>query len=332
MPRDRMKIEWDIDPSVSDVWECTKCGRIVTDRPKRNQTCQKDGCTGRFMRFSKCDCGKWFNPQRGKKYCSKDCTSRKEKLGHKVHANCAYCGADICRPASDMGKHMNFCNIDCLRAYEASLRVERTCKQCGKRFTVLESSLSEATNSSGNFCCRKCYNEYQKTLTGSKNNHYTSIEKNCEWCGKPIRVIPYKAAAYKHSFCSLGCRSRFMAEEFRGEKSPNWKGGSTSSRGNFEQVKREHFSGAQFCAICGTTKNIHIHHIIPYRLTQDNSVDNLIPLCASHHKKVENATLKFTEMFDDGSYDVAKFYLNIMLREKQLMTRYVISELMKEAS
>lgn len=127
-------------------------------------------------------------------------------------------------------------------------------------------------------------------------------------------------------------RGCFMAERMSGDKNPNWKGGRISSKGNFEQVKREHFSGVQFCALCGTTKNIHIHHIIPYRLTQDNSVDNLIPLCASHHKKIENATLKFTEMFDDGSYDVAKFYLNIMLREKQFMTQYVISELMKEAS
>jgi len=38
---------------------------------------------------------------------------------------------------------------------------------------------------------------------------------------------------------------------------------------------------------CNETENLHIHHIIPFRMTQDNSLDNLITLCQKHHKMVE---------------------------------------------
>ena len=73
----------------------------------------------------------------------------------------------------------------------ASKRVDRKCKQCGSDFWVYRSAL-EKSNTSGNFCSRKCYNEYQKTLTGSKNNHYTRVEKECPTCGKKFLALPSK--------------------------------------------------------------------------------------------------------------------------------------------
>ena len=43
------------------------------------------------------------------------------------------------------------------------------------------------------------------------------------------------------------------------------------------------------CQICGKKKGItlHCHHIIPYRASKDNSIDNLITLCSSCHSKEE---------------------------------------------
>lgn len=239
----------------------------------------------------------------------------------KVSLICESCGKEFERYPSDIreGTKHFFCSADCRKAYYKGDKVLRVCKQCGKEFYVYRSAI-EKSNASGNFCCRGCYNEHQKTLTGSKNNHCTKVNRKCDYCGKEISVIPSRLRMYEHSFCSVKCRSMFMAERMAGEKNPQWKGGSSSYRGNFDEVKRESFGGVQFCAICGTTKDIHIHHIIPYRLTQDNSVDNLIPLCRKHHKTIESVTLKFIELFDDGEYDVAKWYLNITLREMQAAT------------
>lgn len=58
------------------------------------------------------------------------------------------------------------------------MKIKRICQWCNKEFEVYASSL-QSSNSSGKFCCRKCYNEYQRTLTGKKNNHSTRIAIKC---------------------------------------------------------------------------------------------------------------------------------------------------------
>ena len=63
------------------------------------------------------------------------------------------------------------------------MKIKRICQWCNKEFEVYASSL-QSSNSSGKFCCRKCYNEYQRTLTGKKNNHSTRIAIKCANCGK----------------------------------------------------------------------------------------------------------------------------------------------------
>lgn len=172
-------------------------------------------------------------------------------------------------------------------------KIERVCQHCGKTFLIYESVLSGKTNSSGKFCCRKCYNEYQKTLTGARNNHYTSISINCANCGKEIKIIPSRQKIYKNAFCSVSCKSAYHHNYVQGEKNHNWKGG-VATRGDFEVVKTALFKNAK-CAICGDEKSPHIHHIIPYKFTQDNDPDNLIPLCRKHHTQVERFTQKLFE-------------------------------------
>lgn len=75
-----------------------------------------------------------------------------------------------------------------------------------------------------------------------------------------------------------------------GDKNPNWRGGKITYRGKGwvgirEQVKRR---DGKKCRRCGSKKQLQVHHIIPYRKTQDNSLDNLVTLCASCHMAVEH--------------------------------------------
>lgn len=213
---------------------------------------------------------------------------------------CANCGAEIYKYKSDIGKQ-NFCNRDCQKEYREKNKVARKCKQCGKEFFVPKHVLSEKTNSKGNFCCRKCYAEYQKTLVGEKNNHYTRYKTKCKNCGKEVWQIPSNAQAYKNKFCSVKCRSEYLVNYIGGDKNCNWLGGHTQYRGDFEHQKLLYFNGDKKCDICESTKRIHIHHIIPYRLTQDNSRENLVPLCAKHHKIIESKTVKLLK--DSTDYD-----------------------------
>lgn len=249
--------------------------------------------------------------------------------GERVELVCEGCGKTFSRLKSNIteGTKHHYCCRECKIEANKAQKVKRVCKQCGKHFEVYKSSL-EKSNTSGNFCCRKCYDEYQKTLTGKKNRKYKRITVECPNCGKEIKTTPYKARTRKNVFCSWECKCAYHHNYTDGEKNANWKGGASRYRGDFEYVKRDHFSKIQFCALCGTTKDINIHHIIPYRMTQDNGLDNLIPLCRRHHKIVENATLPFYEMMEDKEY--AKQLLNLMLRPKQRMTLYKVREIITE--
>lgn len=253
-----MKIE-----QTKHKWVCSKCGREIIEKPYKNQICNNDNCKGRFKRYTKCICGKWFeNSKDEKKYCSDKCSGRKEyeKRTGKIKIKCFYCGKEFERYNSNVKCKKPFCSIDCMRNYEKTLKAKRKCMECGKVFYVYKSAITK-TNASGNFCSRKCYDAY---LGHQEHGKY------------------YRA--------------------------------------DFEQVKKKYFSGVQFCAICGTTKNIHIHHIIPYRFTQDNGVDNLIPLCRKHHKMIECLWLPFISMMDDK--ELAKKYANISLRNRQYEVAY----------
>lgn len=65
--------------------------------------------------------------------------------------------------------------------------------------------------------------------------------------------------------------------------------------------------------MCGTNKNIQVHHIIPFRLTFNNNINNLIPLCTKHHKKIEYITIDVLR--ETGDYETARYVLRSILAE-----------------
>lgn len=192
-------------------------------------------------------------------------------------------------------------------------KIKRICKHCGKEFEIYASALSGKTNTSGNYCSRKCYNEAQKTFIGEKNNHYTSITVHCANCGKEIKKTPSRLRTYKNAFCSLKCKAEYHHNYVGGEKNPNWNGGNKGYRGeDMGRIKKAHFVGKR-CAICGTKEHIHVHHIIPYRLTKDNGLDNLVALCRKHHRQFE-LQMK-TAIEESKNYDSTKACIRSILAD-----------------
>lgn len=47
------------------------------------------------------------------------------------------------------------------------------------------------------------------------------------------------------------------------------------------------------CFKCPARANLEVHHIIPLRFSHDDSMDNLITLCPSCHRKADIAYLKY---------------------------------------
>ena len=80
------------------------------------------------------------------------------------------------------------------------------------------------------------------------------------------------------------------------DKHYNWKGGitpKTQLRINdieWHKIRKKIYErDNRTCQICGKHchNDIQCHHIVPYRITQDNSEGNLITLCRSCHRKEE---------------------------------------------
>lgn len=124
---------------------------------------------------------------------------------------------------------------------------------------------------------------------GEKNPGWKGgkILRNCLICNKEIKVFP---SQIKKRWCSKKCRG--IAE--RGEGHPNWKGGNNGFRIHTPQwyiIRKQVYQRDNWiCQICGKhcrRKEIQCHHIIPYRVSLDDTPENLITLCNSCHRKEE---------------------------------------------
>jgi 5-methylcytosine-specific restriction endonuclease McrA len=153
------------------------------------------------------------------------------------------------------------------------------------------------------FCSKACFT--------------SKIDRTCKECGKafqvPASVLSGKTNA-SANFCCRPCYENWLC---RTNPDP--------SRGyGWRQIRLEARRLAPFCAYCGTTKGLQVHHIIPYRLTADNAHDNLIPLCRKHHKSVETDFLEMERAVANG-LDAAKQALGSELRARQAETRKGLS-------
>lgn len=87
-----------------------------------------------------------------------------------------------------------------------------------------------------------------------------------------------------------GVQTRFS----KGEKHPNWKGGITPKNKSRVGEPRwkiiaelVRFRDDYTCIECGKYPSFQVHHIIPWRLSGDDSFLNLITLCRSCHMKLD---------------------------------------------
>jgi len=129
-----------------------------------------------------------------------------------------------------------------------------------------------------------------------KHHNYNSEKKECPNCGKGF-IVP-AGEAERRITCSWKCRNEWWVKtgKMAGENGPNWKGGIDKRRGaNWDEarqivIKRDR----NRCIMCSATrkeKRIDVHHVIPYRLFDNdkeaNNPNNLVCLCVSCHMKAD---------------------------------------------
>ena len=152
-----------------------------------------------------------------------------------------------------------------------------TCPVCNKEFTRWVSQEKRKGRSGILYCSRKC--QWKSLRTGSMYN--------CEHCGKEVYIT--KNARGNHHFCNKKCEMKWKV----GENHPNWKGGYDYNYGlGWKEQRLLVLERDHVCQKCGVSKKLDVHHIIPFKVSEDNSLDNLITLCKSCHSTIGNTYWK----------------------------------------
>ena len=177
-----------------------------------------------------------------------------------------------------------------------------TCSNCGKQFKRSKSTMQTAEK----YCSLDCRRSHKK------------VTRECLACGQSFLVTRSVLSGRTNSsgnFCCRNCYASWLCKPDR-----------VSGRGSqWEKARRETLAKQPFCAFCGTFKFLQVHHIVPFRLTQDNSRRNLIPLCRKCHKQVEWVTTQ-VEVAGFGHGGIGRV-LRRALRYRQTLTLIKLREI-----
>lgn len=170
------------------------------------------------------------------------------------------------------------------------------------------------------FNCVNCHKTWEDYISNDKNKRFCSIQcksdysrtnRTCKKCFKVFSICKSVMVSSNASgnYCSLNCYHSSM------------RTGMIKHKNGFRGIVRREFPKPQTCSRCGSQEKIHIHHIEPFRYTQNNNLDNLIQLCSSCHKIVEVITEKLLKV-DPIQSQVFDMMRN-MLRDRQQHTYFI---------
>lgn len=118
------------------------------------------------------------------------------------------------------------------------------------------------------------------------------VQRKCKTCGKIFYVRKQKL---KHDACNYCCKKCSHIGAIKPDKinKPIFRGY------RWQYLSREIREKNPFCQRCFTRKSrLTVHHIHPWNMGGNNDADNLLVLCDSCHKKVENVSKRMIEEFD----------------------------------
>lgn len=205
---------------------------------------------------------------------------------NQIEIACELCGTRFALLPS-RAKRRRFCSQTCANKFSNSRNFtskETACASCGKSFSAQPHRFGSGR---GKFCSREC--------------QFKSMKRRkmiaCKQCGNEFedRQNPTRPQV----FCSNKCKN----ESRRGKNHPLYVDGKPREYGFSWKAQRKLAleRDGHKCAICGQGKyrllrsSLHVHHIIPIRLfdnhEQGNTIDNLITVCASCHRRVESGKI-----------------------------------------
>lgn len=114
----------------------------------------------------------------------------------------------------------------------------------------------------------------------SKPLIYKRENKKCPICGKEFENLV--GSPKQKTTCSHSCSNTYFRS---GENNPNWRSeDDINYNKNYRKIcfkfhKKE-------CVVCGENKIVAVHHYDENN--KNNSIENLIPLCPTHHQYIHS--------------------------------------------
>lgn len=223
-------------------------------------------------------------------YCSYKCKSEWQKKhllqetnpnwkGGLIIQNCKLCMKEFSVKRYLKNKQQ-FCSWEC-HAKSMFKRIKLICPICNKEFETIPYNINKYNR---RYCSQKCHS-IQKARDAV-------ITKRCIICNKEFESMKGR----RRKICDdVECRSKF----YSGSRNFRWLGGKSYIKGikmsEWKQLscaimKRDNW----LCQSCRKSNDLlHVHHIVPYRFSKDNSPDNLITLCPNCHSKADIHYLRY---------------------------------------
>jgi hypothetical protein len=107
---------------------------------------------------------------------------------------------------------------------------------------------------------------------------YNRIIKECPVCNKSFETS--KGNRDEKVTCSHSCSNTYFRS---GENNPNW-GKYSETKNGYRRICFEHHEHK--CVVCGENKIVAVHHYD--EVHTNNSIENLIPLCPTHHHYIHS--------------------------------------------
>ena len=217
----------------------------------------------------------------------------------RIEKTCKWCN-EVYEVPEAWEDRKNFCSEECYLTWsrESKLnegenasawkeRPEVTCECCNEDFQVMPHRENEAR-----FCSYECRDA---ALRGEKHPNWSGgkVSVTCKNCGGESEVVP--ALEQSTQFCSERCHAEWRTGK-TGFDSLSYRGSGTSqiysavrdllSEQNWKAIRNDVVNNS--CRLCGSKKNLHVHHIIPVLAGGTNESWNLITLCQSCHGQAES--------------------------------------------
>ena len=176
-----------------------------------------------------------------------------------------------------------YCSKQCFDLWQKRNRIIVKCDNCSKDMML---RTTERIDYKHHFCSRECLYKWNIGKNHSRWAHESIL---CSYCNKEYQLVRYKIEKHERHFCSFDCEQKWMKENWQGKGHPMWIDGYVPFYGyEWEGLTKEVRNRDKVCMSCKKLDSrLNVHHIIPYRISKDNSLDNLILLCDSCHTNLD---------------------------------------------